>query len=231
MLFPDFNIYSSPLLIILIQVLIFAFLLLQKSIRVKDVSYFLLFLILLITCWHRTTYTIGFMGWYDAYRTTKINYYLVDLTLGFGPLLYFYIKSITVPNFQWKKIDILHFIPVILFIIYKAVILIYDAAQPGFDETQNGVLMENFNWKYMNTPIRILQKISMLTYLILSIRKYRTYHNSLNLEISNTYKIEFRWVRNFLYAFSIIFIITSCSPLLMPSSWICGTRQSITPTY
>jgi len=127
--FPDFNIYSTPLLLLTLQGVIFTFLLFKRYYINKNISDLFLAFILLITCYHQTTYTIGFLEWYDTYKNTKVNYYLVNLSLALAPLIYFYFTSITHPKKVFVKKHLLHFIPALLLIIIKTIILIYDACK------------------------------------------------------------------------------------------------------
>lgn len=70
--FPDFNIYSTPLLILVVQGLVFVGLLFARYIKKKNISDLFLALILLIVCYQQTCYTVGFMGWYNVFRNTKL---------------------------------------------------------------------------------------------------------------------------------------------------------------
>jgi len=88
-MFRDFNRWSLPLLILVLQGLIFAVLLISKYKRKDNISDLFLSLILFISCYSQTCYTIGFMDWYDANRETKINYFLLDTTFVLGPLIFF----------------------------------------------------------------------------------------------------------------------------------------------
>ena len=92
--FPEFGKYSTPLLFLSLQGLIFAVLLLRKYIQGKNISDLFLFAILIFACYGQTCYTVGFMGWYDTYRNTKINYALFSVGIVIAPLIYLYIKSI-----------------------------------------------------------------------------------------------------------------------------------------
>ncbi len=111
--FPNFNIYSTPLLVLVSQGIIFGFLLLIRYRHKKIPSDIFLAFLVLITCYHRTTYTIGFMDWYDTFRNTKINYWLINLGFAIAPLIYFYVKSVTTSDFKFRKrisnIFFLHF--------------------------------------------------------------------------------------------------------------------------
>ncbi|SEK41906.1 transcriptional regulator, AraC family [Aquimarina amphilecti] len=204
--FPSFNLYSTPLLLLVVQAFIFAFLLLVRYFKKKHISALILSLLIFITGYHRTSYTIGFMDWYDTYRNTKINYWLIALSLAIGPLLYFYIKSITTSNFKFRKKDFLHFIPVCLYIVYKISIFIYDASQPGFDDTQNGYLKVFLDEKYIGPLIGVVENLQMLLYLAFTIQLYYSYRKKIQQFFSNTYSLELNWIRNFLFIYSFLFL-------------------------
>jgi len=204
--FPSFNLYSTPLLLLVLQAYVFAVLLLMRYFNQKYLPALLLALLIFITGYHRTTYTIGFMEWYDTYRNTKINYWLIALSLAVGPLLYFYVKSITTPNFRFKKKDVYHFVPVTLFVIYKISIFIYDASLPGFDETQNGYLKIHLDEKYVQPLVGIVESLQMLLYLTFTLQLYYAYKKKIQHFFSNTYAIELNWIRNFLFIYSFLFL-------------------------
>ncbi len=204
--FPNFNLYSTPLLILVLQGLIFSGLLFIRYYQKQNISDFLLGIIVLITCYHRTTYTIGFMGWYDTFQNTKINYYLVNLSLFMAPLLYFYVKSVTTSSFKFTKKGYYHFIPGVLYFLFKMIVLIYDSSLPGFHDTQNGYLVINLQWKYVEPILTIFTVCQMLLYLAFTFQLYFLYRNNIQHFFSNTYKLELNWIRNFLFIYSFLFI-------------------------
>jgi len=208
-MFPTFDIYSTPLLLLSIQGLVFSLLLFDRFRRKKNTSGFLLGLILLITCYHQTSYTIGFMGWYDTFRNTKINYYLINFSLLLAPLIFFYIKSATTPRFPLRKIKFWHFVPVCLYAVIKLAILIYDSTQPGFEETQNGYLVIQFEWKYLNPILFLLQTIQMLLYLAFSFQILYQFRAKVRQYFANSYQLELNWLQNFLIAYSFLYLFNS----------------------
>lgn len=203
-MFPDFNIYSTPLLILVLQGLILVGMLLKKANSIKDSSCLILATLLLITCYHRITYTIGFMGWYDTFKYTKINYFVIQLVLGIGPLIYLYIKSISEKRFQLDRKAAYHFIPLIFYIIFNLGMLIYDSNQIDFDLTQNGILLQ---WvlEHLLPIISLVFSLHLLIYLIFSILLYYKIRSRLEHEFSDTYRFEMLWLRNFLFLFSFLF--------------------------
>ena len=195
-----------PLLFLVLQGYIFAFLLLKRFFSKKHLPDLFLSLLLFITGYHTTTYIIGFMDWYDTYRNTKINYFLIDFILAIGPLVYFYIKSVTQPYFKFRKIDFLHFVPALVFFIYKIFIYLYDAQQPNFDEVQNGWFLSNVHWQYVSFWLSPLKDISYLGYSFYATWLYFKHRENIIQFFSNTYNVELNWLRTFLFLFIGLFL-------------------------
>lgn len=204
--FPEFNIYSTPLLILVVQGAILCILLYRRYLKKRLLPDILLTCILAILCYHRTTYTLGFMAWYDTFPTTKINYFLVGMDMLMAPLIFFYVKSVVTPGFQLTKKHFWHFVPWLLFLIAKLVIYGYDAQQPGFEDRQNGYLVENFQWPYLNPLVTYFSVAQMLLYLAFSFQLYRAYKEEVQQFFSNTEKKELKWIRNFLWVYTFIFV-------------------------
>ncbi len=207
--FPDFNLFSMPLLILVFQGYVFAFLLLGRYFKQKHIADLLLALLLLMQGHHCTSYIIGFMGWYDTYRTTKVNYFLTDFTLIIGPLVYFYVKSITTPYFKLRRKDWLHFLPFGMFVLYRVIMAVYDFNTPGIETVQNGPFHENIHQAYVSPFLSLFGYYSQLLYYAFSIQIYIRYRKKLVEYFSNTYKVELNWIRYFLYAWTGLFIFHS----------------------
>ncbi|MEM9076015.1 MAG: helix-turn-helix domain-containing protein [Bacteroidota bacterium] len=203
--FPEFGKYSTPLLFLTLQGLIFAFLLLRKYLKDKNISDLFLFGILIFACYGQTCYTVGFMGWYDTYRTTKINYALFSVGIVLAPLIYLYIKSITTSQFKLRSLDFFHFLPFLLFALYRVAIYIYDFMQPGFHEVQNGVLKLSLDEPYVQPLMATFGFAQMLLYLAFTLQLFYNYRRKINAFFSNTYKLELNWIRNFLYVYTFLF--------------------------
>jgi AraC-like DNA-binding protein len=213
-MFPNFNLYSTPLLILSSQALIFAFLLFYKYKQTKNISNLFLALILLLSSYSQICYTIGFMGWYDTYRNTKINYFLYNITIILAPLIYLYIKSITTSNFKFRKKDWWHFSLAIVFIFYRLSIFIYDAKQLGFNETQNGVLKISLDDAFIQPIMGFIEFPIMLLYLAFTLQLYYNYRKKIIHYFSNTYKLELNWILSFLLLFTIIFLYGTVQTLI-----------------
>lgn len=204
--FPNFNAYSMPLLILIGQGYIFAIILFVRYYKKRKTSDFLLGLLLIITGLRCTAYTIGFMGWYDVYQNTKINYFLLDYSLILGPLVYFYVKSITNPAFRFKNKDILHVVPWLVYVASQVYIYIYDVQQPGFDDVQNGILYVKINFS-INLYLVIIGIISRFIYFFLAVKVFFEFRDKIKHFFSNTYKVELNWLRNFLAVYLFLFVL------------------------
>ncbi|QHI34920.1 HTH-type transcriptional activator RhaR [Kordia antarctica] len=208
-MFPNFNIYSTPLLILVIQGLILVGLLLKRYLEKKNASDAILAILLLITSYQQICYTIGFMGWYDTFRNTKINYFLIPAATAISPLIYLYIKSITKSNFKFQKVHSYHFVIPISLMIYRLAIFTYDALQPGFNETQNGVLKLSLDEAIVLPILNVLDFSVTLLYLAFTIQLYINYRQKIKQYFSNIFKLELNWIRNFLLVFSLLFLYSS----------------------
>ncbi len=205
-MFPDFNRHSLPLLILVLQGLIFVILLFARYYKKRQLSDLFLGLILLLSCYTQICYTVGFMGWYNEFRTTKINYFLINIAVGLAPLIYLYVKSITTSNFKFKKTYWWHFSLAFLYVFYRLSIYTYDALQPGFHETQNGILKIELDEAYVQTIMGYVETPFMLMYLAFTFQLFYSYRKKIIQYFSNTYKLELNWMLSFLILFSLLFL-------------------------
>lgn len=223
-MFPSFNLYSTSLLLLTGQGILFGYLLIKRFTKEHKSSDLLLALVLMITCYHQTAYTIGFMDWYDTYPNTKINYYLVDLSFALAPLIYYYIRSIILPSFQLRQIKIWHFFPALVYFLIKVVILIYDSSQQGYEEVQNGYLALHLDIKYLDPVSFLLKMFQMLLYLAFSFQMLYAFREKIKHYFANTYKLELNWLQNFLIAYSFLYFFNSIQTIIneviVDLSWI-----------
>jgi AraC-like DNA-binding protein len=199
----DFGFYSSLLLIFFVHGLVYSFLLYRKAIRNetspdKWLSLFLLLCILYITPW-----MVGFAGWYDNQPYRDILFYVPFQQLFLiGPVMFFYVQSLLNPSFRFGKKEGLHLLPGFLYLLYSITAVVVDklvlneyyflasGADPDFD-----------------TWYQVAGHVSMLVYLLLSLRYYNLYKKLMVQVVSYADLVLFKWVRSFLYAFLIMLII------------------------
>ena len=212
--FPNFNMYSTPLLLLVIQGLVLVSLLFWRYGKKRNPSDLFLGLLLLVVCYQQICYTVGFMAWYDTFRNTKINYWLIPMSVAIAPLIYLYVRSITMSSFKFKKSDWWHFAIALTLIVYRVSIYIYDSLQVGFAGTQNGYLKIHIDEAYVLTILSLVSFAQMLLYLAFTFQLFYNYRKKINAFFSNTYKLELRWILSFLIAFTLLFLYGSLQTII-----------------
>jgi hypothetical protein len=110
----------------------------------------------------------------------------IFFSFAFGPLIYFYVKSLVSQPFVFQKQDFLHFIPVVLQFLLYLFLSLQDYAFK--------------NWYWENIHQYITYKIefdgtwlSLIIYLLLSIRLIKKYQIYISNHFSETSRIRLNW--------------------------------------
>lgn len=127
----------------------------------------------------------------------------------FGPLLYFYTKSMTAPSFSFRKRDFLHAAPFLLYWIYLATNFYPYSAEAKIALFDSGKIDYLFNKIYIYDIAHIL----ILIYMAASLRELYRFRQQLKHYFSSIEKLNLSWLRLVLYGF-----------LLM---WLCDLTNSI----
>ncbi len=193
----DFNFYSSLLLITFSQGFIYSILILKKGIQTENKSNYWLSLFVFLCSLYVAPWMLGFAGWYDHQPYRNFMFYMPFQQLFFiGPILFFYIQSLLNPAFRLNKKQFLHLILGVLYGIYIFFIFIFDkfiSKKPFF--YANG-MDKDFDAWYQYSGF-----ISMLIYLILSLKYYNKYRKLVVQITSNADAVLFSWIRKYLIAF------------------------------
>ena len=163
---------------------------------------------------HRTTYTIGFMGWYDTFKNTKINYYLIPLGLAQGPLIYLYVRTIALAPFTWRRYDLWHFLPVGLYFIYRILLLMHDRQGVDWEVGYQGDWMQSVHLIYVEPFYSFLVYTSQVLYLAFTVQLFYQYQRKIRQYFSNTFQVELNWIRNFLALYILLFIYSTISDII-----------------
>ncbi len=186
---------------------VFAFLLFEKK-ENQQANRFLS-LTILATCLTFTPFILDASIW-DAYEW--LAWLPFSLSYWIGPAFYFYIKTLTERPVAFRRKDLWHFAPIILNYIHS----IYHA------------IVVNVNpWPWFHHIAEWLESaaiLSLLIYLFLSFRLVKTYQHSLLNKVSNTARIDLRWVTQFIYV-----IAASCALILvfLVASLLAGGKYSL----
>jgi len=213
-LFPEFNSYSTPLLIMMVIGSVFAILLLGRYFQKRKHADLLLVIILALMIYDRTTYTIGFMGWYDTFKNTNVNYFLWPMGMAIGPLVYLYVRTTIEAPFRLRKVDYWHFVPAIVYIIYKIVLIIHDAQQEDWGQGYSGGWKAQFDETYVSDVRAFLAYTSKMIYAIVTVQIFARYRKKVKEYFSNTYKVELNWILIFLVVYLSLFVYGTLAELL-----------------
>ena len=206
----DFNFYSSLLLITFSQGIIYSILILKKAIQTSSKPDYWLSLFVFLCSLFIAPWMLGFAGWYDNQPYRNFMFFVPFQHLLFiGPVLFFYIQSLLNPSFRMDKKQFIHLIPEILYLLYIFGIFIYDKfifRKPFF--YANGMDKDFDSW------YQYLGFISMLIYLILSIKYYSNYKKLIVQITSNADAVLFTWIRKYLFAFLAMILLKIVAELL-----------------
>lgn len=116
------------------------------------------------------------------------RYIQLEMLYGIGPALYFYTISITNPNFKFKRINYIHFIPLFLeFIFYRT---------SFYREGANGLYINPMpNISYFYLAEQWLGVISIITYSIISLKILFNHQKKLKNFYSKLDDKSFNWLK------------------------------------
>lgn len=179
----DFN-FLTILLLALIAQGIFASIVLVFKVENKSANRYLSLLIFLLALW----LTDSFFRTGGVYRQDPDFYFLpIYFSLGFGPLIYFYTRTLTRANFRLTSRDWLHLVPVVIqgsFYIYL--------------QTRDYAYRRNF-WYEVHRPYLydvelVLSFGSILLYLVASRWQIERYKQKIKNAFSSTHRITLNWL-------------------------------------
>jgi AraC-like DNA-binding protein len=155
-------------------------------------------LLLVVIAMRLVPYIIGYAGYYDAYPWLSFLPY--NASLAIGPLLYFYVRSLSASNAQFSARVLLHFIPVIVQLAYYCAVF----PQPlAFKNDWD----DNVHVPHI-VPVELIATFaSIAVYWWLSFRRYLGYQEWLAQNVSDREDHHVEWVRNFLTALGITLVL------------------------
>lgn len=193
-----FNARSLIVFICILQSVIFASLLLFRNFKYSRKSDFWLAMLLLVICSSLITPFIGFANVYD--NNQWLTFFPFMIVYATGVCIWFYLLTLTNAKCEFRLKDWLLFIPSILYLILRFTLF---AQNLEFKDWFN----ENYYVPFVNPFIFITEFLWNGFFLYLSITYYRKYRSWLDENYSDTEKLKFDWLRNFLYIFTFIFVL------------------------
>ena len=113
-----------------------------------------------------------------------------------GPVVYFYVRSLLSADFKLSRKDLIHFAPSILYLAYSLIVFVTDK-----------LVLDEFYFyadgrdKDLSTWYQVAGLISMIFYLVLSLKLYFNYRTNAFETLSYAESVLFQWIRNFMLAF------------------------------
>lgn len=180
------------------QGLLFALLLVVRGVREGTRSDRWLALLLVVLSLSLVTPLIGFANVYD--RNQWLTYFPFSIDYLPPVLVLFYVRSLTNSKWAPEKKDLLYLIPTAIYLIFRFSIFAQtEAWKKWFDNA--------YYVPYAEPAIFVTEFVWGVLLLGLSIRHYRQYRGWLNDNYSDTEKLKFNWLRNFLYVFATILLL------------------------
>jgi len=211
--FPfSFNEKSSLLLIFFFVGLVFSFLTLRIGVVHDNKASKWLGLLLLLCAMYITPHMLGYANWYSQGFTRETLLFVPFMQVFLiGPVVYFYTKSLLNTEFRLSRKDYVHFLPAILYGLYSLVVFVTDKLiLDEFYFYADGRDKDLSNW-YQGSGL-----ISMVIYLVLSLRFYSNYKKRVFNEVSYAETVLFHWIRNFMIAFLGLLILRALFFVLNP---------------
>ncbi|WP_299218276.1 AraC family transcriptional regulator [uncultured Aquimarina sp.] len=155
---------------------------------------------------------LGYANWYSQKIYREILFFIPFQQLFLiGPILYLYAQSLLNQSFRFSKSQWIHFIPALLYIGYSLIIFI----------TDKFILSDYYFYadgrdKDFDLWYQIAGWLSMVFYLILSLRYYWKYKKIAFETVSFANSVLFKWIQYFFIAFLALLILRILYFILNP---------------
>ncbi len=211
-MFFGFGLKSSILLIFFFHGIVFSFLLFKKGIQNDAPSSKWLSLFVLLCTLYITPFMLGYAGWYskNVYREILFFTPFQQLFL-IGPVLFFYTQSLLNASFKITKRDYIHFAPAFLYLGYSLVVFIVDT----FIVSEFYFYADGRD-KDFDVWYQVAGLLSMILYLVLSLRFYANYKKVAFETVSFADSILFKWLKHFFIVFLFILLLRILFFILNP---------------
>ncbi|WP_231481147.1 AraC family transcriptional regulator [Sediminibacter sp. Hel_I_10] len=216
----NFNQKSSILLIFFFNAIVFSFLLLKKGFRENRRDSYWLGLFILLCGMYICPFMLGYAGWYSIKNYREFLFFTPFQQLFLiGPIIFFYTQSLLNKDFKLLKKHYIHFLPAMLYMLYSIIIFITDKwILSEFYFYADGRDKDLAFW-YQMTGL-----VSMLFYLILSLKFYKNYRKLIVQEVSYADEVLLKWISHFMIIFSLLLVLRVCFFILNPEWGEFGSK-------
>jgi AraC-like DNA-binding protein len=192
-----FNPRSIICFIAILQGAVFAVLLLNRGVRRQSKADLWLALLLLLLCSALVTPLIGFANVYDFNQW--LTYFPFSVAYSYGVCVWFYTLNLTDSKRKFQPEDWLFFLPAFFYLAIRFFLFAQTLEwKDRFDENYG---------RYLNAFVFVTELIWNVALLYFSIGHYRKYRAWTDENFSDTEKVKFDWLGNFLYIFTAVLIL------------------------
>ncbi len=194
--------YTTPLQIGYFFSLLMGLVFLIRGVREERLADRFLAFLMLILALELQDYTFGFAG--INFLWTALNGFPREVSLLFGPAMYFYLQSQINVNFSLHKKHLLHLLPWgMVFLYFNFFFWQGSAAVQAYQQSEFAEGVDIFIW--------LVTIASYLYYFKQSIALYRNYQAWTKNQFSALNTVQLKWYRNFIYFMG---IWVSCKVIL-----------------
>ncbi|MBX7056409.1 MAG: helix-turn-helix domain-containing protein [Pyrinomonadaceae bacterium] len=191
------NFRSILVFICILQGLVFAGLLIARGVRQRSKADLWLALLIGLLCSSLITPFIGFANVYD--NNQWLTYFPFSIAYSYGVCVWFYTVNLTDSRHRLKGRDLLLFVPTMVYLMYRLFLFSHTVEWKSWFDGNYGDVF--------GAAIFVTEAMWNLVLLVFSIRHYRKYRVWLDENFSDTEKIKFDWLRNFLYLFTAVVVL------------------------
>ena len=195
-----FNWFDFIVLFGILQGLVCAMLLTRK--KPVAISQKLLIAVLLVFCLLSFKIELHTLGLWD---TLTFRYFPLGIDLLIQPLLYFYVASLTQPDFKLKGNQWLHFIPPFFFWVHS--LLMYFILLPMGTITLKDAIADQLYYNTIKSFEDILSAVSAFIYGYLCLKSVNHYQKWLHQTVSDSSYATLGWLKRFLLLTGILGLI------------------------
>lgn len=170
--------------------LLYSLLILLKK-ENRNANYFLAFLLISLSL----TFTPYLLNGELFNKYLWLSWMPFSLTYWIGPYLYFYVKSLTNPDFRFARHHLWHFSPIILNYVHSAYHLLVTDGFPFVF------------FHYASEFLEFAAIFSILIYARLSYKELSQYGQSILNQLSTIEHLHLQWVKHFIKTLVVLFVI------------------------
>lgn len=208
----DFSLKSSFLLFFFFHGAVFTVLLFIKGLQANNKPALWLAMFTLLCVFYISPFMLGYAGWYSKQPYRSILFYIpFQQLLLLPPVLYIYCRNLFDRSYVFTRKQLLHFLPAAIYLLYSIVVLVTDRLILNDSYFYKDERDKDFSFWYQAAGF-----VSLLIYLVLSLRTYRTYKQITYNTFSYADSLTFIWAKRFLLAFLLLLIIRALFFLINP---------------